>query len=95
MIVAYGQYRKGLKAPGLFQEMIRKGFSVDMCTLASVSTAFTCVEDLLGGLQFHDKLGTDRDKIPFNILYIVNFDINVRKGFSKLLGLINRIQQGL
>lgn len=56
MIVAYGQHREGLKALGLFQEMIRRGFSVDMFTLASVLTAFTCVEDLLGGLQFHAKL---------------------------------------
>ncbi|KAL6222743.1 hypothetical protein ACLB2K_006134 [Fragaria x ananassa] len=56
MIVAYGQHREGLKALGLFQEMVRRGFSVDMFTLASVSTAFTCVEDLLGGLQFHAKL---------------------------------------
>lgn len=56
MIVVYGQHRKGLKALGLFQEMIRRGFSVDMFTLASVLTAFTCVEDLLGGLQFHAKL---------------------------------------
>ncbi|KAK9929286.1 hypothetical protein M0R45_026390 [Rubus argutus] len=56
MIVAYGQHRKGLQALGLFQEMIRRGFIVDMFTLASVLTAFTCMEDLLGGLQFHAKL---------------------------------------
>ncbi|KAG6701142.1 pentatricopeptide repeat-containing protein At3g49710 [Carya illinoinensis] len=56
MIVAYGQHREGLKALGLFQEMERRGFDVDMFTLASVLTAFTCVEDLLGGLQFHAKL---------------------------------------
>ncbi|KAB2626631.1 pentatricopeptide repeat-containing protein [Pyrus ussuriensis x Pyrus communis] len=56
MIVAYGQHRQGLKALGLFQEMVRRGFNVDMFTLASVLTAFTCVEDLLGGLQFHAKL---------------------------------------
>ncbi|KAM5576880.1 pentatricopeptide repeat-containing protein [Rosa sericea] len=56
MIVAYGQHQKGLKALGLFQEMVRRGFNVDMFTLASVLTAFTCVEDLLGGLQFHAKL---------------------------------------
>lgn len=56
MIVAYGQHRQGLKALSLFQEMIRRGFKVDMFTLASVLTAFTCVEDLLGGLQFHAKL---------------------------------------
>ncbi|KAM2554377.1 hypothetical protein TB2_018503 [Malus domestica] len=56
MIVAYGQHRQGLKALGLFQEMVRRGFNVDMFTLVSVLTAFTCVEDLLGGLQFHAKL---------------------------------------
>ncbi|PQQ05019.1 pentatricopeptide repeat-containing protein [Prunus yedoensis var. nudiflora] len=56
MIVAYGQHRQGLKALTLFQEMVRRGFKVDMFTLASVLTAFTCVEDLLGGLQFHAKL---------------------------------------
>ena len=56
MIVAYGQHREGSKALGLFQEMVRRGFVVDMFTLASVLTAFTCVEDLLGGLQFHAKL---------------------------------------
>ncbi|KAH7516654.1 hypothetical protein FEM48_Zijuj10G0158000 [Ziziphus jujuba var. spinosa] len=47
MIVAYGQHRKGLKALDLFQEMGRRGLNVDMFTLASVLTAFTCVEDLL------------------------------------------------
>jgi len=56
MIVAYGQHREGAKALGLFQEMVQRGFDVDMFTLASVLTAFTCVEDLLGGLQFHAKL---------------------------------------
>ncbi|KAF3971634.1 hypothetical protein ACB098_02G146900 [Castanea mollissima] len=56
MIVAYGQHREGSKALGLFQEMVWRGFVVDMFTLASVLTAFTCVEDLLGGLQFHAKL---------------------------------------
>ncbi|CAN6679913.1 unnamed protein product [Malus baccata var. baccata] len=56
MIVAYGQHRQGLKALGLFQEMVRRGFNVDMFTLVNVLTAFTCVEDLLGGLQFHAKL---------------------------------------
>ncbi|KAE8010412.1 hypothetical protein FH972_006783 [Carpinus fangiana] len=56
MIVAYGQHREGINALGLFQEMVRRGFDVDMFTLASVLTAFTCVEDLLGGLQFHAKL---------------------------------------
>lgn len=56
MIVAYGQHREGSKALGLFLEMGQRGFDVDMFTLASVLTAFTCVEDLLGGRQFHAKL---------------------------------------
>ncbi|KAL3721853.1 hypothetical protein ACJRO7_034229 [Eucalyptus globulus] len=56
MIVAYGQHREGLRALELFQEMIRKGMYVDMYTLASVLTAFTCLSDLVGGLQFHAKL---------------------------------------
>ncbi|KAK3411850.1 hypothetical protein EUGRSUZ_I00605 [Eucalyptus grandis] len=55
MIVAYGQHREGLRALELFQEMIRKGMYVDMYTLA-ILTAFTCVSDLVGGLQFHAKL---------------------------------------
>ncbi|KAL5556741.1 hypothetical protein UlMin_038977 [Ulmus minor] len=56
MIVAYGQHRHGSKALSLFQEMLRRDLCVDMFTLASVLTAFTSVEDLLGGLQFHAKL---------------------------------------
>lgn len=56
MIVAYGQHREGPKALSLFHEMVRRGFNVDMFTLANVLTAFTCVDDLLGGLQFHAKL---------------------------------------
>ncbi|KAF9587689.1 hypothetical protein IFM89_004521 [Coptis chinensis] len=56
MIVAYGQHREGLKALQVFQEMILRDFNVDMFTLACVLTAFTCVEDFRGGLQFHAKL---------------------------------------
>lgn len=56
MIVAYGQHREGAKALALFKEMIGRGFVVDMFTLASVLTAFTCLTDLVGGLQFHGKL---------------------------------------
>lgn len=56
MIVAFGQHREGSKALDLFQEMVTRGFEVDLFTLASVLTAFTCVEDLLGGRQFHAKL---------------------------------------
>ncbi|XP_022775076.1 pentatricopeptide repeat-containing protein At3g49710 [Durio zibethinus] len=56
MIVAYGQHKDGAKALALFQEMLRRGLVVDLFTLASVLTAFTSVEDLLGGLQFHAML---------------------------------------
>ncbi|KAK4490514.1 hypothetical protein RD792_001194 [Penstemon davidsonii] len=56
MIVVYGQQRKGLKALELYQEMVRKELYVDMFTLASVLTAFTSMEDLLGGMQFHSQL---------------------------------------
>lgn len=56
MIVAYGQHREGPKALSLFQEMIRRGFVVDMYTLASVLTAFTSAKDLAGGAQFHSFL---------------------------------------
>ncbi|KAF8377682.1 hypothetical protein HHK36_031066 [Tetracentron sinense] len=57
MIVACGQHREGLKALELFQEMVRRGFNVDMFTLASVLTAFTCLYDLSGGVQFHSQGG--------------------------------------
>ncbi|CDP02643.1 unnamed protein product [Coffea canephora] len=56
MIVAYGQHKEGSKALSLYQEMVRRDFSVDMFTLASVLTAFTSMEDLFGGLQFHAQL---------------------------------------
>lgn len=56
MIVAYGQHREGSKALSLFQKMVQIGLTVDMFTLASVMTAFTCLEDLLGGIQFHGQL---------------------------------------
>ncbi|KAL2936500.1 hypothetical protein RDABS01_034076 [Bienertia sinuspersici] len=56
MIVAYGQHKEGVKALQMFQEMIKKGLWVDMYTLASVLTAFTSLEDRLGGLQFHAQL---------------------------------------
>lgn len=56
MIVAYGQHRQGLKALALYQEMVRLEFNVDMFTLASVLTAFTCLQDLRGGVQFHGYL---------------------------------------
>ncbi|KAK9163591.1 hypothetical protein Syun_004493 [Stephania yunnanensis] len=56
MIVAYGQHKEGVKALGLFQEMARRGVVVDMFTTASVLTAFTCLEDLCGGVQFHAQL---------------------------------------
>ncbi|KAL9158336.1 hypothetical protein ABFS82_08G061500 [Erythranthe guttata] len=56
MIVAYGQQREGLKAMKLYQEMVRLDLYVDMFTLASVLSAFTSMEDLIGGKQFHSQL---------------------------------------
>ncbi|TKY46703.1 Pentatricopeptide repeat-containing protein [Spatholobus suberectus] len=56
MIVACGQHREGLEAVGLFREMVRRGLKVDMFTMASVLTAFTCVKDLVGGMQFHGMM---------------------------------------
>ncbi|KAL6961294.1 hypothetical protein U1Q18_039061 [Sarracenia purpurea var. burkii] len=56
MIVAYGQNHEGSKALALYQEMVRSQLRVDMFTLASVLTAFTSLEDLSGGHQFHAHL---------------------------------------
>ncbi|KAL4021297.1 hypothetical protein IC575_020091 [Cucumis melo] len=56
MVVAYMQHREGSKALELYLEMTVRGLIVDIFTLASVLTAFTNVQDLLGGLQFHAKL---------------------------------------
>ncbi|OMP01762.1 hypothetical protein COLO4_11629 [Corchorus olitorius] len=56
MIVAYGQHKEGAKALALFQEMVSRGFGIDMFTFASVLTAFTSLEDLVGGVQFHAML---------------------------------------
>ena len=53
MIVAYGQHKRGLNALALYRDMVHRGFEIDMFTLASVLTTFSCVEDLSGGLQFH------------------------------------------
>ncbi|GMP27649.1 hypothetical protein CsSME_00003544 [Camellia sinensis var. sinensis] len=56
MIVAYGQHHEGSKALVLYQEMVHRDLRIDMFTLASVLTAFTCLEDLSGGHQFHAHL---------------------------------------
>ncbi|KAK7271534.1 hypothetical protein RJT34_27509 [Clitoria ternatea] len=56
MIVACGQHREGKEAVGLFREMVRMGLRVDMFTMASVLTAFTCMKDLAGGMQFHGMM---------------------------------------
>ncbi|CAH9079325.1 unnamed protein product [Cuscuta epithymum] len=56
MIVAYGQHKVGSKALSLYQEMMSLELKEDMFTLASVLTAFTSMEDFLGGLQFHARL---------------------------------------
>ncbi|XP_016461596.2 pentatricopeptide repeat-containing protein At3g49710-like [Nicotiana tabacum] len=56
MIVAYGQHREGTKALALYKEMEHRDLNLDMFTMASVLTAFTSMEDLRGGLQFHARL---------------------------------------
>ncbi|GMH06334.1 hypothetical protein Nepgr_008174 [Nepenthes gracilis] len=56
IVVAFGQNQQGSKALGLFHEMIKRELNVDMYTLASVLTAFTSLEDLSGGRQFHAQL---------------------------------------
>ncbi|KAI8534722.1 hypothetical protein RHMOL_Rhmol10G0118800 [Rhododendron molle] len=56
MIVAYGRHQEGSKALALYQEMVQREVRVDMFTLASVLTAFTCLGDLPGGHQFHAHL---------------------------------------
>ncbi|XP_019418448.1 PREDICTED: pentatricopeptide repeat-containing protein At3g49710 isoform X2 [Lupinus angustifolius] len=53
MIVAFGQHREGSEALVLFKEMLSMGLRVDMFSMASVLTAFTCLKDLVGGKQFH------------------------------------------
>ncbi|KAJ6678951.1 hypothetical protein OIU79_018836 [Salix purpurea] len=55
MIVAYGQHKRGLEALALYRHMVHRGFEIDMFTLASVLTTFSCAEALSGGLQFHAK----------------------------------------
>ncbi|KAK7381078.1 hypothetical protein VNO78_33602 [Psophocarpus tetragonolobus] len=52
MIMACGKHREELEAVGLFREMVKRGFKVDMFTIASVLTAFTCV----GGMQSHGMM---------------------------------------
>ncbi|KAK8468440.1 hypothetical protein PHAVU_006G029800 [Phaseolus vulgaris] len=56
MIVACGQHREGVEAVELFIEMVRKDLKVDMFTMASVLTAFTCVKDLVVDMQFHGMM---------------------------------------
>ncbi|KAH6824420.1 Pentatricopeptide repeat superfamily protein [Perilla frutescens var. hirtella] len=56
MIVIYAQRREGLKALQLYREMIHLERYVDLSSLASVLNAFTSIEDLLGGMQFHGHL---------------------------------------
>ncbi|KAG0484198.1 hypothetical protein HPP92_008113 [Vanilla planifolia] len=53
MIAAYGKHREGRKALNMFQDLIRRGFEIDVYTLASMLTTFTTVKDLPGAVQFH------------------------------------------
>lgn len=56
MIVAFGQQKEGSKAVNLFQEMVREAMSIDMYTWASLLTAFTSLDDVIGGSQFHGQV---------------------------------------
>lgn len=56
MIVAFGQQKEGSKAVKLFQEMVREAMSIDMYTWASLLTAFTSLDDVIGGSQFHGQV---------------------------------------
>lgn len=56
MIVVYAQMREGVKALHLYREMIHRDLYVDVSSLASVLKAFTSLDNLLGGMQFHGKL---------------------------------------
>ncbi|CAN0900500.1 Pentatricopeptide repeat-containing protein At3g49710 [Linum grandiflorum] len=53
MIVSYGQHKEGVKAMDLFRKMVHGGLVVDVFTVASMLTAFTCRNDLSWGLQLH------------------------------------------
>ncbi|CAI9275176.1 unnamed protein product [Lactuca saligna] len=56
MIVAHSQHREGLKALALYREMVHLELPIDLFSFGSVLSAFTCLEDLHGGLQFHCQL---------------------------------------
>ncbi|XP_057784399.1 pentatricopeptide repeat-containing protein At3g49710 [Salvia miltiorrhiza] len=56
MIVVYAQKRQGLKALDLYQKMMDQELYVDISSLASILNAFTSLEDVRGGMQFHGKL---------------------------------------
>ncbi|KAL4568807.1 hypothetical protein LXL04_024423 [Taraxacum kok-saghyz] len=56
MIVAHSQHREGLEALELYRKMVYLELPIDTFSFASVLTAFTCLEDLRGGVQFHGQL---------------------------------------
>ncbi|KAJ1289107.1 hypothetical protein BS78_02G139800 [Paspalum vaginatum] len=56
IIAVYGQHGHGRKAMELFQDMARRGFTADACTLASVLSAFATSRDLVAGTELHCRL---------------------------------------
>ncbi|KAF8676485.1 hypothetical protein HU200_047042 [Digitaria exilis] len=56
MIAVYGHHGHGRKAMELFQDMARRGFTADACTLASVLSAFATAKDLVAGTELHCRL---------------------------------------
>ncbi|KAF8660512.1 hypothetical protein HU200_057663 [Digitaria exilis] len=56
MIAVYGHHGHGRKAMELFQDMARRGFAPDACTLASVLSAFATAKDLVAGTELHCRL---------------------------------------
>ncbi|CAL4949829.1 unnamed protein product [Urochloa decumbens] len=56
MIAVYGQHGHGRRAMELFQDMARRGFTADACTLASVLSAFATAKDLVAGTELHCRL---------------------------------------
>ncbi|KAL8476867.1 hypothetical protein ACS0TY_029242 [Phlomoides rotata] len=54
--VRHAQQKEGSKALELYRETVHYKLYIDISTLASVLNAFTSMEDLLGGMQFHGQL---------------------------------------
>ncbi|CAL4956549.1 unnamed protein product [Urochloa decumbens] len=53
---SYVSHGHGRRAMELFQDMARRGFTADACTLASVLSAFATAKDLVAGTGLHCRL---------------------------------------